>query len=54
MLNHVTTGGQRTAGVFNMEQSGQREKELELKMGHKSSDKSEMARNGQKIKLKIR
>lgn len=37
-----------------MEQSGQRQRELELKMGHKSSDHSEMARTGQKIKLRNR
>lgn len=56
MLNHVTNcvsvcaiGGPKRAGFFNMEQSGQRDKELGIKMGHKSSDQSEMARNGQKI-----
>ena len=61
MPNHVTNcvsvraiGGPRKAGFFKMEQLGQREKELELKMGHKSSDQSEIARNGQKIKLRNR
>ena len=34
---------------FNREHSGQRKKEKELKMGLRSSDKFEMARNGQEI-----
>lgn len=60
MLNHVTNFvsvwaiGDLKRGFFNMEQSGQRQRELELKMGHKSSDHSEMARTGQKIKLRNR
>lgn len=54
MLNYVTscvsvcaTGGQRSLSSFDMEYSGQREKEVELKMGSEGSIKFEMAGNRQ-------